>query len=165
MLLLLGTGLATAQSNTTYERGKYTKIEDLNSSSIYDDAAKQSVIQILDTAVALDKDDVWTSDEIKLQYMLTGYPTKANLIVDLTAGSFSAVWRENYGETRTDNVHLQNAQHPDSGQVIVPTTAPFSTAGVWVWPTDFLGGSGFTYYIKAEEDGTVLRNIGVQLMP
>lgn len=165
-LVLLTAQQAFSQSGTTYERGNYSKIEpDKHTVTGLGNASKQSVVMVLDTNVTLDEDETWTSDDIKLQSLLYGYPTKANLIVDLVSGSFSVVMRENYGTTPSDTVHLQNAQDPDSGQVIIPTTSPWSAAGVWRWPSDFAGGSSFYYVITAESDGTVIRNVGTQLMP
>lgn len=162
-VVLLTVALAAAQS--TYERKTFSRIEDTNSGALYDDAAKQSVIMRLDTAVALDSGDVWTSDDLKLQNLRYGYPTRANLICDLSSGSFSAVWRENYGLTWDDTVHFQGAQAPDSAQVIIATTSPWTATGVWRWFTDFGGGSTFYYVITAHEDATVLDEIGVQLIP
>lgn len=165
LMLLLA---ATALSQSAYERKTFTKVEpDKHSSTSLQNAEKQSVIMQLDTAVALDSGETWTnaSSPIKLQNLLYGYPTGANLIVDMTAGSISAVWRENYGTAPEDTVHLQDAQDPDSGQVIVAVATPWSTAGCWRWYTDFGGGSSYYYTIKAHADGTVLRGVGVQLLP
>ncbi len=155
-----------ARSQSAYERSTFTKVEpDKHSATSIENALKQGVIQVLDTNVTLNNGQSWTSSAIKLQNLYNGYPSKANLIVDITAGSISALWRENYGLTPTDVSHFQNVQAPDSGQVIIPTTAPWTTAGVWRWETDPAGGASFYYRITAHANGTAIRNIGVMLLP
>ncbi len=164
--LMLGSLPQQATAQYTYERKSFGKIESTNSVEYNQNAQLQSVIMRLDTAVVLaDSGDTWISSDILLQNMLWGYPTRANLIVDLTAGSFSVFWRENYGLGKGDTVHFQNVQAPDSGQVIIEGTSPWSTSGAWRWFADFGGGSDFYFVVTAHSDSTKIREIGVQLMP
>lgn len=169
-VLLLATVLLSATtlySQDYAERKNYDKVElGKHTSEGINNALIQSVIDDLDTNVVLaDSGDTWVSRTIKLQNILYGYPRRANLIVDLVQGSFSAVWRENYGLTNTDTVHFQDVQAPDSAQVIIAADDPWTTAGCWRWFSDFGGGSSFYYILKAHTDSTVLRNVGYQALP